>query len=573
MGTSIHVVFRISTKKSAEVLGSIYLLRIENRKKSYKSLGLPPLPQRLWDETNLRVRKSKEIDYERYNQSITETLRNAAASGNSLTLLKEQTDKRSFLRYFEGLVTGSTFIHNHGTRMKYLSVLNKLQTYLTSKHTYDLAFKDLSVAFLDDFFAFMIQSGMSKNSAIHYLKVVHGFVKRSMVDREVMNTYDPFVHFKFPKKEIKLKETLEREEINHLIQAPLSNPRWLETRRMFLFQFFSGGMRVSDLLCLRYRNLVHGKLSYTMFKTSHPMAFRLSEQQLNLLSELPSVSIHRRNNHPRTPTLMDDLLEERVTQHNLQVDIQWLSSDPITNALRIKHTFIKDPPRFVFLEEGDFNEMGFPFINPLREMICNMSVTEISREIKSIASYLQSKGRKNISLRTTFKDGFYDSKRELIEKYQVLLEEELIEIDKNFFREVTEKLHQLGTSTETRNEFVFGRLKELDFAEVLDQENFSTVTEEHYKKINKASIVYNRNLKALQKSIGLKKTLKSHLPRTTFANLMMRGKVNHRDISNTLGHSSISITDEYLRTGFQNDGVDSVIQGTSDDFSPSRRES
>ena len=93
-------------------------------------------------------------------------------------------------------------------------------------------------------------------------------------------------------------------------------------------------------------------------------------------------------------------------------------------------------------------------------------------------------------------------------------------------------------------------------------ENFNQM----YKRINKSSIVYNRDLKKLQDHIGLEKTLKSHLPRTSFTNIMMMGDVNHRDISNTLGHSSISITDEYLKTGFKNDGVDQVIKRTSESF-------
>jgi hypothetical protein len=44
------------------------------------------------------------------------------------------------------------------------------------------------------------------------------------------------------------------------------------------------------------------------------------------------------------------------------------------------------------------------------------------------------------------------------------------------------------------------------------------------------------------------------------------GKTSHRDISNTLGHSSISITDEYLKTGFQNPGVNEIIKKTSENF-------
>jgi site-specific recombinase XerD len=128
------------------------------------------------------------------------------------------------------------------------------------------------------------------------------------------------------------------------------------------------------------------------------------------------------------------------------------------------------------------------------------------------------------------------------------------------------QLHQLGTSIETKNNFVFKKLKEEDFDTSIDLENFSIVSEHLYDKISKTGIVYNRDLKRLQKTLDFNKTLKSHLPRTTFTNIMMKGKVSHRDISNTLGHSSISITDEYIKSGFNNDGVDSVIKGTSDSF-------
>jgi site-specific recombinase XerD len=101
---------------------------------------------------------------------------------------------------------------------------------------------------------------------------------------------------------------------------------------------------------------------------------------------------------------------------------------------------------------------------------------------------------------------------------------------------------------------------------VIDQDNFTNVPQELYKKLHSAGVIYNRNLKELQTFLGIQKTLKTHLPRTSFTNIMMRGKVNHRDISNTLGHSTISITDEYLKTGFTNEGVNSVIQRTSEDF-------
>ena len=184
-----------------------------------------------------------------------------------------------------------------------------------------------------------------------------------------------------------------------------------------------------------------------------------------------------------------------------------------------------------------------------------------------IEKYLEREGRIRISARNTIKDGFYEKKKELIIQLLGLVKSRLVELIELKYQKIRETLTQLGTDVNTKNNFVFGRLSEVEFGEFLNQESFNRIPEKLYSRINKSGINYNRDLKSLQVYLGINKTLKTHLPRTSFTNIMMTGKVNHRDISNTLGHSSVSITDEYLKTGFTNVGVDKIIKGTSDDFS------
>jgi len=69
---------------------------------------------------------------------------------------------------------------------------------------------------------------------------------------------------------------------------------------MFVFQFFTGGMRVSDLLTLRFRNLINGKLSYQMFKTDHVLTFDLTPVHLDLLVD--SVPLKTSRDSYRTQT-------------------------------------------------------------------------------------------------------------------------------------------------------------------------------------------------------------------------------------------------------------------------------
>lgn len=109
-------------------------------------------------------------------------------------------------------------------------------------------------------------------------------------------------------------------------------------------------------------------------------------------------------------------------------------------------------------------------------------------------------------------------------------------------------------------------LKDSDFQDVDGRNDFARISERQYKKVNKAGIVYNRNLGELRMLVGLGKKLGTHTARTAFTNIMMHSGASTMDISKTLGHSSLSITDEYLKTGFDNGRSDKVLGGLQDQF-------
>lgn len=561
MGHSVKFVFRqVNKDDSLKTVGYIFLQRIENRKKTYKSIGLPPLEKRFWNEKKQRVKKSSLIDYSFYNTLIENTHREFLNDGYSLKTIAERTDNRSFLNYIEQTLNGVQFRLKHGTRKKYLTVVKKLKSYLEVKNRSNIMFKELTVGFLDEFQSYMLGTGMTQNSVTNYLKILHSFVRRSMADRELMNTNNPFNNFKFEKKLIRYKETLNDEEIRYLLKVEITDKRMDKVRKLFLFQFFAGGMRVSDLLSLRYRNFTNGRLSYRMFKTNHPIQFELSEAILDILSDFVSFEL---NFNDLTSINLLTVLNERRGQHK-----NVLSASDILNSQNIYYIrkSLLTPPYFTYLEETDFQRLWFSTDSLVESYIKSLSELDLLKLKSDIDAYIDKKGLINISARTTVSDGVFQRKIGLIEKLKNQIEERIIEIKRVFYAEMKNHLHKMGTSKETGNDFIFKKLKEKDFSDYLENDNFSMVSEELYDKINKTSIVYNRDLKTLQKYLNFNKILKSHLPRTTFTNIMMKGKVNHRDISDTLGHSSISITDEYLRTGFNNEGVDSVIKGTSDSF-------
>lgn len=562
MSVSYRFVLRGYKSNDPDPSGFIHLRTIENRKKSYKSLGLPKLKKRFWDDKRQQVKKHPSINSDEFNQVIERTRLEFLNDGGSVKTLNERTDNRSFLNYVKNLLNGTKYKNSHGTRIKYMTVVTKLEKFLKFRNKKDLLFNELTIELLDDFQSFMVESGMTQNSVTHYLKILKSFVQQSCEDRTVMNTNNPFQNFKFKKKETRLKETLTNEEIDSLVNCQGLDSRLNQVRLMFLFQFFTGGMRVSDLLTLRFKNLKNGNLSYRMMKTKHPIEFGLSDMLLDILSEvhpnlIPNDSSSSIDYSVRT-------LQERSDLHDFEVDTKDLMTPQKFKIYRTKSSHSKGKPLFLFLEEGDFISFGFP--STVDSYIKTMNRKGMVKTISEVRNYLEMKGKRRMGVRSTIDDGWYESKKPILERFLELLQNRLNQVTIETYDSIKQELTRMGTQKGTENLFVFGRLDEDEFKSVINQDNFSNIPENLYKKINRSSIVYNRNLKELQIHLGLTKTLKSHLPRVSFTNLMMKGNVNHRDISNTLGHSSISITDVYLKTGFTNDGVDSIIKGTSQEF-------
>ena len=66
--------------------------------------------------------------------------------------------------------------------------------------------------------------------------------------------------------------------------------------------------------------------------------------------------------------------------------------------------------------------------------------------------------------------------------------------------------------------------------------------------IGSKNTIVNKNLKILADMIGFDGNLTFHIARHSFADISRKKGVNVYDISKLLGHSSISITEQYLRS-------------------------
>ncbi|TXK26550.1 site-specific integrase [Pontibacter qinzhouensis] len=130
---------------------------------------------------------------------------------------------------------------------------------------------------------------------------------------------------------------------------------------------------------------------------------------------------------------------------------------------------------------------------------------------------------------------------------------------------IRETIDRLSTSKKYKTNFVFGFLDNEEFSCINEKNDFSKLGKELYIRLNKKSIVYNRNLKVIQSLAGVKTNISSHTARHSYASLLLDSDVNLYTISQGLGHSSVMITQHYL-SNFRSHKLDAVNSGLVDRF-------
>ena len=113
--------------------------------------------------------------------------------------------------------------------------------------------------------------------------------------------------------------------------------------------------------------------------------------------------------------------------------------------------------------------------------------------------------------------------------------------------------------------FIFPILKDEDFYGLDD---FSSMSDEQYKKFAGGRVYFNRLLKPIAKQCGVHKSLNSHIARHSFTSLMLElgeKNINLYDIKEILGHSHLNTTQAYIQQ-FNHEKLDNLGQTFSDSF-------
>ena len=173
---------------------------------------------------------------------------------------------------------------------RWVGFCNKLETFAKENRMNDISFADIDLSFLKRYEAFLrsLPSERDKerqlgvNTVHSQLKLFRTLVREAQkMGRVKQNPFDLFSM----SSEKTVKEKLSKDELDRLLGLDLTegSVKW-HCRNAFMFSYYCAGIRVRDLLHLRWLNITsEGRLNYQMGKNHKVRDLFLVEQALSIL--------------------------------------------------------------------------------------------------------------------------------------------------------------------------------------------------------------------------------------------------------------------------------------------------
>ena len=288
---------KINSKNEAP----IYLRITKNRKTTFVSLQISVLPE-YWDKDKESIKRNNKIKgYVRLNNYI----ENERVKMMNKLLESEITDSSLSSKKIKEIIKGEEQIDFFEYTEKYLksientdsvrlytqcrTVLNKLERFNTSRK---LPITDITASYLKDFASYLANVCKNKTNTVSTnLKVIRKLYNLAIIEELITEDKNPFR---------KLKLEWEKSNIDYLTEHDIHTLRSLQlntntkdyhVRNLFIFAIYAGGIRISDLLMLRWRDIIDDtRIKIFTQKTKTNLTVKIT----NVASEI--LSQYRNNN-------------------------------------------------------------------------------------------------------------------------------------------------------------------------------------------------------------------------------------------------------------------------------------
>lgn len=191
---------------------------------------------------------------------------------------------------------GSTFFAQANSYLNHLRDSGKYNQYTSDKSRInnfktfigsDIAFSDITPSLLERFNSYAkITLKLNQRSAANQLVTIRSVFSQAIKDNVIDAKYYPFgrgkTKIKFPDS---MKIGLTPEEVKQLEDVTLTDADHNHARNLWLFSFYFAGIRISDVLRMRWSDFQNNRLHYAMGKNNKGGSLKIPDKAIKILKQ------------------------------------------------------------------------------------------------------------------------------------------------------------------------------------------------------------------------------------------------------------------------------------------------
>ena len=309
MSTPKITIVHYTYKKYSDGTHPVMIRITANRKARYMATGYS-VNEENWDDENNRLFETRSKKFPKkkplanakaINSDIEHQLNDVIRVKQQVSLndgaqtaqrIKDKAGSKykaseNFIEY--GREIAKALLENKKVRTSsnYTSVLKRMDEFQKGR---PLLFCDVTVTFLNEYQSFLLKGNLrTANTANFHLRTIRSILYKAIQENEPLLSSDknPFLKFKLKNSPTR-KETLSPQEIEKIRKAKLKAPKHqkqIDARNYYLFSYNNAGIRISDLIQLKIKNIIGDRLHYGMGKTGHFKSIKINTESKSIIKQ------------------------------------------------------------------------------------------------------------------------------------------------------------------------------------------------------------------------------------------------------------------------------------------------
>lgn len=273
----------------------LYILIIKDRKKKYITAGVK-CKENQWDEEKQRVKKNFP-NSARMNAMLIQKIADAQGTIADMERKTKTISAKKLKEVIKGKASENFFLYAEDrcnkikgtvslkTYNSYKSNLKKFENFIGSK---DLNFDDINLTLINDYINYCSTKLKNNNTTIRFSLMILKIFYKDAIREDLVNAnlypFDKISIKREPSKRTYLNKT-QIEAFKKWIPNPNSKAPIIKD--MFLFSMYAGGLRLSDVIELRWQdiNFDENRITKQIRKTGRMHQFKFGQIALDILNQ------------------------------------------------------------------------------------------------------------------------------------------------------------------------------------------------------------------------------------------------------------------------------------------------